>query len=289
MPEINQEDHDEISGVGSSAGDARVRNGGVMNVSLRSSCILISGASRGLGAALAEELAREGITLILLGRDLAALNETARLCEARGATCHVHVCDLADREALRDLAADLMEAGLSPDLVISNAGVLEGRADGHVVEGGELARGLLEINLLGAIDLVWLFLPAMLKRRKGQVLFVSSLAAFTPLADAAAYSASKAALVSYGLALRAALKGSGVTIQVVCPGYIASPMGQRHMGRRPSEISAGDAARIICKQLRSNRGLFGFPSHLFHFSRMSLLVPERLRLWAVSSLRFHVK
>jgi short-subunit dehydrogenase len=260
-----------------------------MSHSGQSSCILISGASRGLGAALAEELAGSAVTLVLLGRDSQALTEVAMMCERKGATCHVAVCDLTDRQALHDLAANLENAGLFPGLVISNAGVLEGRAADELIEDGGIARRVLEVNLLAAIELVWLFIPRMISLGRGHILFVASLAAFSPLQDAAAYSASKSALLTYGLSMRAALSRTGVNVQVVCPGYIASPMGLRHNGSRPGELTAKKAAQLICKGLQSGRGVFGFPTTLYLLSRFSLLVPEWLRLWVVSGLRFDVR
>ena len=253
-----------------------------------SDCILISGASRGLGAALAEVLSRDGVMLILLGRDEAALSEVAQRCRVNGAVCRIAPCDLTDDTALHALERALKADGLHPNLVISCAGVLEGRAKGDIVESGEVASSVLSLNLGGAINLAWLFLPRMVEQGRGHVLFISSLAAFAPLADAAAYSASKAGLLSYGLSLRASLAGSGVTVQVACPGYIETGMGQRHVGARPGEYTAPQAARAVLRGIRRGRAVFGFPFLLFHLARLSQLAPEWVQRWAGGRLRFHV-
>lgn len=257
-------------------------------VHLVSDCILISGASRGLGAALADVLARDGVRLILLGRDETALAETAQRCRVKGAICRIAPCDLTDGIALHALGRALKAEGLHPELVISSAGILEGRAEGDIVENGEVAPRVLSVNLGGAINLVWLFLPRMVEQGRGHVLFISSLAAFAPLADAAAYSASKAGLLSYGLSLRASLAGSGVTVQVACPGYIETGMGQRHIGARPGEYTAPQAARAVLKGIRRGRAVFGFPFLLFHLARLSQLAPEWVQRWGAARLRFHV-
>lgn len=251
-------------------------------------CVLISGASRGLGAALAMELARDGVVLILLGRDSAALEETVRRCRSKGATCRPAVCDISDGAALRTLAAQLELEGLFPDLIVSNAGVLQGRRESEVVEAGDVATRLFHVNLFGAITLVSLFLPRMIARSRGHILFVSSLAALSPLADAVSYSASKAGLLSYGLALRASLAGSGVAVQIACPGYIKTAMGQRHIGARPGEYTAEQAARMVLRGVRRGRAMFGFPFLLFHLARLSQLAPEWMQRCAVARLRFHV-
>ena len=249
---------------------------------------LISGASRGLGAALAEELAAPGNHLVLIGRDALALESVSALCRTKGAKTTALVCDVSDRADLETLGARLDTAGLYPDLVISNAGILLGRTEGADLETRDAARAVLSVNLVGAIGLTALFLPHMLEQGRGQVLFVSSLAAFAPLADAPAYSAAKAGLLSYGLALRQALAPRGVTVQVACPGYVATPMARRHIGSRPSEISARSAARTIIRGVSRGRAVFGFPSALYGLARLSLLVPERLWWWACARLRFHV-
>lgn len=225
----------------------------------RYDCVLISGASGGLGAALAEELARPGVMPILLVRDEAALEETARCCRDKGASCRIALCDMGEAATLQALAAALDREGIPPEAVICTAGILEGRPEGEVLESGDIAGDVLRVNLTGAITLAWLFLPRMIAELRGHVLFVSSLAALSPLADASAYSASKAGLLSYGLALRAALASSGVRIQVACPGYIASGMARRHIGARPGELSTAQAARAVVKGMRRGRGFFGFP------------------------------
>lgn len=238
---------------------------------------------------MACELARDGVVLVLLGRDRMALEETARRCSQKGATCRIALCDLSDSSAVRALGAELAADGLHPELIVANAGILHGRKEGEKVEAGDCAGELLQVNLIGAVTLVSLFLPHLMAKRRGHVLFVSSLAALSPLADAAAYSASKAGLLSYGLALREALAGSGVLVQVACPGYISTSIARRHIGARPGQLTAVQGARALIKGMRRGRAFFGFPFTLFKLARLSLLMPERLRRLVTVRLRFHVR
>ncbi|NDA47349.1 MAG: SDR family NAD(P)-dependent oxidoreductase, partial [Alphaproteobacteria bacterium] len=158
--------------------------------------ILITGASSGIGAALALELARPGIVLGLMGRDSQRLAAIADQARARGAECRAGQFDLRDQTAMQDFVRDF--AALSPiDLVIANAGVLDGRRPDGALETAEAARQLLEINLLTTIDVFHLMLPHV-RATRGQILLVASLAGLAPLPDAPAYSASKAGLISYG-------------------------------------------------------------------------------------------
>ncbi len=195
--------------------------------------------------------------------------------------------DLRDRAALAAFLADVERLG-PIHMFISNAGILDGRRDGAPVEGGAAAHRVLDINLLAAIDAVHLVLPAMQARRHGRLLFIASLAAFAPLPDAPAYSAAKAGLLSYGLALREALRGHGIAVCVACPGYVTTGMSDQHLGHRPGEISADDAAARILRALDRDRAISGFPFGLYWVSRLSLLAPAWIRRLGMRGLRFHV-
>ncbi|SJZ70324.1 Short-chain dehydrogenase [Enhydrobacter aerosaccus] len=249
--------------------------------------ILITGASSGIGAALAQALSTSGRTLALLGRDEARLDAIADACRAKGAQCKVGVIDICDHAAMADFIS-LFEREHGIDLLVLNAGIMTGRPADNALETGAAAQRLLEINLVAAIDTLHLALPGMLQRRRGEIVFMASLSGLAPLQDAPAYSASKAALLSYGVALRDAVAESGINVMVVCPGYVATPMVAKHRGARPGEVSAADAARRILKGLDANKGLIGFPIWLYWLSRVALLAPEFLRRKTMSLFRFHL-
>jgi short-subunit dehydrogenase len=249
--------------------------------------IVITGASSGIGAALARSLAAPGRTLALLGRNTERLDAAAAACRAKGATCRIATLDVSDISGISSFIDEIgREAPI--DLLIANAGILDGRAADETVERGGVARRVLETNLLATVDIVHLVLPAMQRNRHGSIVLVASLASLVPLPDAPAYSASKAGLLSYGLALRDAVAAEGIQVVVACPGFVATAMADKHLGPRPGEISADDAAARILTGLRRNKGMIGFPLMPFWLSRLSLLVPEAIRRRGMKDTRFHV-
>ena len=249
--------------------------------------IVITGASSGIGASLARRLSGPGRVLGLVGRNQQRLETVAAACAAAGARCRSASIDIRDAARLQGFLDDF-DRDHPIDLLVANAGILDGRHADQVTETGETARRVLEINLVAAVDTVHAVLPAMRRRGSGGIIIVSSLAAFVPLADAPAYSASKAALVSYALALRDALAGEAVRVMAACPGFVATPMADIHLGPRPGEISADDAATHILEGFRRNKALVGFPLVPFWLSRLSLLVPEFIRRRGGRGTRFHV-
>lgn len=242
---------------------------------------IVTGASSGIGRAVALELAQGGWRLGLVGRDAARLAQVAQEC---GGDVRIGAIDMQDTAAFAGFVADFGAV----DLFISNHGILDGRREGQMVESAEVARDVVAINLQSVIGALHAVLPGMQARGKGQIAIVSSLAGLSPLPDAPAYSASKAGLVMYGLSLREALRGSGVGVSVCCPGYVATPMGGEHKGNRPHEISAQDAARRIIKNALANKRLFGFPAPLWPMALFSLLIPEGLLRLFNGDLRFTV-
>jgi short-subunit dehydrogenase len=253
----------------------------------RRKAIVITGASSGIGAAFAQSLAAPGRALALLGRDTTRLETVAAACRGKGAICKTASIELRDHAAMAAfIAAFEREHGV--DLLVSNAGVLLGRPSGDAVESEVEASRLLQVNLMAAVDTVHLVLPGMLERRQGEIVLMSSLSGLSPVPDAPAYSASKAALLSYGLALREAVREQGINVVVACPGYVATPLLAKHRGPRPGEVSADHAVARILNGLDRNRGMIGFPFGLFWLSRIALLAPEALRRLVTGFFRFHL-
>ena len=249
--------------------------------------IVITGASSGIGRALALHYAAPGIRLGLLGRDQARLDDTARKASQKGAACSVATIDVTDEDTLRGQLMAL-DAATPIDLLIINAGILDGRRQGEAIETAKTAHRVIDTNLTGALNTFHAVIPAMQERQSGQIAIISSLSAFAPLADAPAYAASKAALLSYGLAMREALGGLGVRISVATPGYVTTAMTDVHKGAHPFKISPEDAARRIAKGLARNKAVIAFPLPLYLATRFSQLLPDVLRRVGNKGLRFHV-
>jgi uncharacterized protein len=183
---------------------------------------LVTGASGGIGAALARELARHGHDLVLVARSLAPMQALAAELAAAslGAAATVIAADLAKPGAAAILVEDIASRGLTIDVLINNAGFgLAGRFERiNAARTSEL----LQVNIVALTELTRLFLPGMLARRRGRIMLVASVAAFQPGPHMAAYFASKAYVLSLGEALACELRGTGVSVTTLCPGATAT-------------------------------------------------------------------
>jgi NAD(P)-dependent dehydrogenase (short-subunit alcohol dehydrogenase family) len=249
--------------------------------------ILITGASSGIGKALARRYAREGCRLALLGRHERRLADTAGECRALGADVTVAAIDVRDRAALATWIENF-DRSAPVDLVIANAGVMEGRRPGGDFEPADAAYRSFETNTLGVFNTVQPLLPKMMARGRGQIAIISSIAGFTPLPDAPSYCASKSAVINYGLSLRALLGPRGIRVSVICPGYVDTPMMQRESGAKPFKMTAEKAAELICRGLERDRALIVFPRFFALLTRIGGLLPDRIRQWTMAPFRFTV-
>jgi short-subunit dehydrogenase len=220
--------------------------------------VLITGASGGIGSALAEAYAGPGLRLILQGRDEKKLDALAARCRSLGADVVTRVLDLRDRSALRAWLARL-DAESPIDLLIVNAGVNTSVGPHSTGERWEAIEELLEVNVFAAIATVDALLPGMRARRRGQIALISSLAAYYGLPVTPSYSASKAALKAYGEGIRGWLAPQGVRVSVVMPGFVESKMCREFPGPKPFLWPAARAARVIKLGLGENRARISFP------------------------------
>lgn len=250
--------------------------------------ILITGASSGMGEALALEFAAPETVLAITGRDAARLESVASACRARGADVILFVGDVRERERLSAWIGEV-DARHPVDLVIANAGVIAGMTDADIVEDADAAYELLQINILGAVNAVQPLIPGMIARRRGQIALMSSIAAFVPLPHAPSYSASKAAILNYGTSLRDALLPYGVRVSVVCPGFVETRMSLAEKGPKPFMISAAKAARLIRAGLARNREIVTFPWFFSFVTRLSGLLPSPIRRAVSRPFAFKVR
>ena len=235
--------------------------------------ILITGASSGIGEALALAYAADGIYLALSGRDKERLDDVAQACRNKGAEVRADVMDVTDQAAMAawigacDSVAPL-------DLVIANAGISGGTArDG---EAESQAREIFAVNLDGVLNTIWPAIHAMRPRRQGQVAIVSSVAGFRGIPGAPAYSASKAAVLNYGDALRGMLHEDGIGVSVICPGYVVSRMTAANKFPMPFLMSGEKAAGIIKRRLARGKGRIVFPWPMLWIVRTLQALPIAL-------------
>lgn len=247
--------------------------------------VLITGASGGIGAALARSFAGPGRTLILHGRDAVRLETIAQACKAQGARVETLTFDVRDAGATIEQLQNLSQRE-AIDLAIVNAGVTHAIGGGEIFESFTTAHEVLAVNLEGALATVAGVLPEMVRRRSGQIALVSSLAAYVGLPRTPAYCASKAALKTYGESLRLRLASRGVAVSVVLPGFVRTAMTDRVKGPKPAIIPPERAAHLIRRGLERNRGRIEFPRRLAWGLRFIATLPQPLSERALRTLGF---
>jgi short-subunit dehydrogenase len=237
--------------------------------------VVITGASSGIGRSVALEYAAPEVVIGLVGRDASRLERVAAACRARGAVAVTGVVDVRDRAALAAWLGDF-DRRHAVDLVVANAGILV-RMPGGEVEPADDAYGLMQVNVLGVLNTVQPMIPRMRQRRRGQFALVASVAAFTPLPHSPSYSASKAAVLNYGLSLRAVLAPHGVRVSVICCGFVETPMIADIKDPKPFNMTPEKAAERIRHGLEQDRAVIMFPLFFALMSRLDGLLPDRVR------------
>ena len=243
--------------------------------------ILITGASSGLGAALARQYAAPDIRLFLHGRDNARLAAIAAACTKAGAAVEVHVGDVTDAAAMAAWIAACDHA--QPlDLVIANAGISGGTAGGP--EGADQVRRIFAVNVNGVLNTVLPASAAMTARGQGQIAVMSSIAGFLGLPNAPAYCASKAAVKTLGEGMRGPVAAAGVAVTVICPGYVKTPMTDANDFTMPFLMSVERAAGLIAAGLAANKARIAFPWPMVAAVRLLALLPPDMLAWLMARL-----
>jgi Short-chain dehydrogenases of various substrate specificities len=222
---------------------------------------VLTGASGGIGSALAERLTRPGTHLTLCGRDAARLEAAASRCRNLGALVRVMEQDLCDREDTRERLLALDEEQ-PVDRLILNAGVSAGVPPGRMTEQAMDACRVMEVNGLATISMAASMLERMAARRTGHLVFISSLAALYPLAGSPTYCAAKSAVSVYARAIRSGVANHGVRVTIVYPGYVDTPMSRRVKGAQPFRWDAARAADHIAARLDAAPRSITFPKIL---------------------------
>lgn len=237
--------------------------------------ILITGASSGIGAALARAYAAPRTRLAICGRDAARLAAVADLCRERGAEVIETCLDVTEAPAVAAWIQKVDRA--SPfELVIANAGVQGGLSrDGAGETLGELHR-VMEVNFGGVSNTIHPVLPAMRRRRRGQIALIASLAALRGLPYSPGYCASKAAVRIYGEALRCWLAPEGIGVSVVLPGFVETRLSDTVSGPKPLILSPERAAGIIRRGLAKGRRQIAFPYPLYLGMQLMRALPAGL-------------
>lgn len=228
--------------------------------------ILITGASSGIGHALALAYAARGVTLLLMGRDETRLERTASDCRTRGADVEIAVLPVTDRAGMeRQLAT--WDDKTPVDLVIANAGISGGSSTGAGFYE------IMDINVTGTLNTVLPLVERMKARRRGQIAFVSSLAGWRGMPNAPAYSVSKVAVRAMGEALRPRLKKYDIGVCVIFPGFVKTPLTDTNDFPMPFLMSPEQSAVHIKNGLAKNKARICFPWPLMLISRLIAALP----------------
>jgi short-subunit dehydrogenase len=233
---------------------------------------VITGASSGIGWALARALAALGCKVGLVARRQEKLQALAREIAQVGGSAAIAVADVGDRVQLSAAIRGLAEQLGPVDLLIANAGVgMPTKLDPmNVADIEEMFR----VNTLGVVYAIEAVLPDMLRRGRGHLAAVSSLAAYKGMPGESAYCASKAAVNYYLEGLRIHLRGKGIAVTILCPGFVRTPMTAMNEFHMPWLVEADEAARRMVRAIRRRRKVYNFPWQTSLLMKLTRWLPD---------------
>lgn len=232
--------------------------------------VVITGASSGIGAALARYYAERGASLALLARRGEELRQLAATLPAE---CFVYPLDVTDAPALAEAAADFVARAGPPDRVIANAGISVGTLT-HESADLPVFERVFGVNVLGLVNTFSPFIASMRAAGGGTLAGIASVAGVRGLPGSGAYSASKAAAITYLESLRGDLRGSGIRVVTVAPGYIRTPMTDINDYRMPFLLEVDDAAQRIARVIEAGRCYAVVPWQMAIVARLMRLLPN---------------
>jgi short-subunit dehydrogenase len=237
--------------------------------------VLLTGASSGIGEAVARILASRGATVGLLARREAELSVLAGSIEEAGGTARVFACDVTDAEAVRKAADSLFKEFGRIDVLIANAGIGGNDRETREIQADAVAK-VININLIGAVNSVAAVLPGMLAKGSGHLVAVSSLAGFRGLPKSAAYSGSKAGMTAFFESLRVDFKGRGIDVTILQPGFIRTPLTSGRKKELPFLLELEDGALKIVSAIERKKAFYAFPWQLATIVRIARYLPARI-------------
>lgn len=243
--------------------------------------VLLTGASSGLGAEMARQLGRQGCKLALVARRAELLEHLAAEINAAGGTALPIACDVADVDAAaRAVARAESELG-ALDCVIANAGI--GQPLTPRTFDPRATEQIFRVNMLGMTNVFYAALPAMLQRKRGHLVGVASLASYQGLPSDGGYAASKAAMRTHCEGLRIELRGTGIHVTTICPGFVRTPMTDKNQFNMAFLLEAEPAARRMLRAIARKRRVYNFPRRLWWLVRFGMMTPRWLFDAAVGS------
>src|SRR5947209_2216884 len=256
-----------------------------MSYDWKDKVVLVTGASSGIGRALAVELGKRGARVALTARRAEELSKVADEVVRAGGKALAFPADVRNPSEINGVAGSVLKSWGRIDVLIANAG-MSSTTSGSNLEAGE-AGNVITVNVIGVVNSVAAVLPSMLKQKGGQLVAISSLAAYRGLPKSGAYSASKAAVSTFFESLRLDLRGTGVDVTVIHPGFIRTPMTAHRKRKLPFLLEADDAACRIIRAIERHARTYAFPWQLASAVRLIKYLPGKLydRLASNTSFR----
>ncbi len=237
--------------------------------------ILLTGASSGIGEALAFEISKRGGILGLLARREDRLKEITKDIEDAGGVVSYFPADVTDKKAVFAAAENLRDEFGKIDVMIANAGIGGNNKKTRNIEP-EAVAAVINVNLLGAVNSVSAVLPEMLERKSGHLVAISSLAGFRGLPKSAAYSASKAGMTAFFESVRLDVQNKGVDVTIIQPGFIKTPLTSGRENKMPFIMELDDSISHFLKAIEKKKKFAAFPWQLATFVRLGRVLPAWL-------------
>ncbi|MEI6737937.1 MAG: SDR family oxidoreductase [Pseudomonadota bacterium] len=234
--------------------------------------IFITGASSGIGESLARHYARQGAQLGLVARRADWLEKVAASISPRP---EIYICDVRDIAALKSAASHFIDKHGVPDVVIANAGVSRGTMT-EVEDDLKAFQEIFDINVMGMVNTFHPFVDAMKTKRQGTLVGIASVAGFRGIPGGGAYSASKAAAISYCESLRVELQPAGISVVTICPGYIRTPMTAVNKFKMPFLIDVNEAAARFANAIDAKTSFTVIPWTMGIAARVLRVMPNWL-------------
>jgi short-subunit dehydrogenase len=238
---------------------------------MKDKTVFLTGASSGIGAGLAVEMAKRGATLGLLARRGDLLKDIAAHCETAGGKARIFAADVTDAAAVKKAADDFRAEFEHIDIMIANAGI-GGSADARDMDIGKVTQ-IINVNLIGTVNTVAAVLPQMIERNSGQLAAISSLAGYRGLPKSAAYCASKAGVSNFFESLRLDLRGTGIDTTIIHPGFIKTPLTMGRLSKMPFLMELDDGVNRILKIIEKKKRSAAFPFPLSTLVRAGNFFP----------------
>ena len=237
--------------------------------------VFLTGASSGIGEALAIALSKKGATLGLLARREELLADLAAKCEDAGGKARIFVCDVVDSEAVHAAAEKFRAEFGHIDIMIANAGIGGNDSATRAYEPASVKK-LIDVNLLGAVNAIHAVLPQMIERGSGQLVAISSLAGYRGLPKSAAYSASKAGMTAFFESVRLDNAKHGIDVTIIHPGFIRTPLTAGRANTMPFLMELDDAIPHFIGAIAKKKKFAAFPWPLAMIVRLAKIMPSWL-------------